>query len=42
MTLATSPSNAIGKLFGASSVTFPYFDSFNAFPAAHMVVAETN
>jgi hypothetical protein len=41
LTLATNPGNALGQLFGAGSVTFPIFDSFNAFPAAHMVVADT-
>ena len=36
----TNPSNALGKIFGAATVTFPIFDSYNAFPDAHMTVAD--
>ncbi len=39
MTLRTARHSELGSLFGASTVTFPIFDSYNRFPAAHMNVA---
>jgi hypothetical protein len=39
MTLRTGRHSALGDIFGASTVTFPIFDSYNTFPAAHMNVA---
>ena len=38
MTLTTPANSALGALIGGTSLTFPFLDSFNAFPAAHMEV----
>jgi hypothetical protein len=38
MTLTTPASSALGQLIGGTTLTFPFLDSFNAFPAAHMTV----
>jgi hypothetical protein len=39
MTLHTSRSSELGEILGASTATFPIFDSYNTFPSAHMNVA---
>lgn len=40
LTLLTSPSNAIGQLFGGGSVPFPILQQFNTFAHAHMSVTQ--
>lgn len=39
MTLHTGARSELAEVLGATTVTFPIFDSYNRFPAAHMVVA---
>jgi hypothetical protein len=38
MTLTTPATSALGQLIGGTTLTFPFLDSFNAFPAARMAV----
>jgi len=38
MTLTTAPGCGLASLIGGTSLTFPFLDSYNAFPFAHMEV----